>query len=92
MGDVFRQWVLGSDTAGVDRACFASLGQGIVSRIEILSLFEMFGQVVGFGRELSVEAEQALLVRREGGNVDFVLLVGIHRGGMDVVLQCGNGD
>jgi len=34
--------------------------------------------MVGLGGELAVEAEESLLVWREGADVDFVLLVGVH--------------
>jgi len=78
MWDVFGQRVLGADYAGVDAACFAGFGEGVVTAVEVLALFEHLGEVVGFGGELAVQAEEPLLVWGEGCNIDLVLLVRIH--------------
>jgi hypothetical protein len=64
--DVFGEGVLGSNTAGVDRASLAGLGESIVARVEILPLFEVLRKMVGLGREFAVKTEESLLVGREG--------------------------
>lgn len=78
MWDIFGEGVLGSNTAGVDRASLAGLGESIVTRVEIFPLFEVLRKMVGLGREFAVETEESLLVGREGADVDLVLLVGVH--------------
>jgi hypothetical protein len=62
---VLGQRVLRAHAAGVDRACLASLAQRVVARVEVLALLEVLGQVVGLGGQLSVQAEEALLVGGE---------------------------
>lgn len=66
MGDVLGERVLGTNTAGVDRASLAGLGESVVARVEVFPLLEVFGKVIGFRGELAVETEESLLVRREG--------------------------
>lgn len=66
MRDVLRERVLRAHAAGIDRGCLAGFREGVVARVEILAFLEVLCQVVGFGGELAVEAEKALLVRREG--------------------------
>jgi len=66
MGDVLGEGVFGAHAAGVDGRGLAGLGEGVVAGVEVLALLEVFGQVVGFGGEFAVEAEEALLVRGEG--------------------------
>jgi hypothetical protein len=41
--DVFRERVLGANTAGVDGAGLAGFGESIVARVEIFAFFEVFG-------------------------------------------------
>lgn len=43
MRDVFREGMLGTNAAGVDAACFASLGEGVVAGVEVFALFQDFG-------------------------------------------------
>lgn len=66
MRDVLREGVLGADAAGVDARGFAGFGEGVVAAVEVFAVFELLGEVVGFGGELAVEAEEALLVGGEG--------------------------
>jgi hypothetical protein len=64
--DVLRERVLRAHAAGIDGACLASFRECVVARVEVLAFLEVLGQVVGFGGELAVEAEEALLVGGEG--------------------------
>jgi hypothetical protein len=43
VGDVLRERMLGANTAGIDGACFASFGEGVVARVEVLALLEVLG-------------------------------------------------
>ena len=66
VGDVLGDGVLGAYGAGVDTVALAGLGHGIVARVEVLALLEMFGKVIGAGRQLAVETEETLFLRGEG--------------------------
>jgi len=46
--------------------------------------------VVGFRGQLAIEAEEALLIRGEGSDVNFVLLVRIHGGYLAIVVLLWN--
>lgn len=63
--DVLGDGVLRAHSAGVDAIALAGLGHGIVARVEVFAVLEVLGEVVGAGRELAVEAEEALLLRGE---------------------------
>lgn len=65
MRDVLREGVLGADAAGVDARGLAGFGEGVVAAVEVFAVFELLGEVVGFGGELAVETEEALLVGGE---------------------------
>lgn len=62
VGDVLGDRVLGADGTSIYAVALAGLGHGIVARIEVFAVLEMLGEVVGAGRELSVEAEETLLL------------------------------
>jgi len=66
-----------ANTAGVDTGGFAGFRECVVARVEVFALFEVLGEVVRFGGELAVEAEEALLIGGEGRNIDFILLMWI---------------
>lgn len=66
MRDVLREGVLGADAAGVDARGLAGFGERVVAAVEVFAVFELLGEVVGFGGEFAVEAEEALLVGGEG--------------------------
>lgn len=66
MWDIFWQRVFRTNGPGVNLAGLAGFGEGIVAGVEVFALFEVFGEVIGFGRELAVEAEEALFVWGEG--------------------------
>ena len=66
MWNVLRERVLATNGACVDRGGFSGFGEGVVARVEVFALLEVFGQVVGLGGELAVEAEEALFVWGEG--------------------------
>ena len=66
VGDVLGHGVLGADGARVDTVGLSGLGEGVVARVEVLALLEVFGEVVGAGGELAVEAEEALFLGGEG--------------------------
>ena len=61
MGNVLWDRMLGSNGSSIDSVALTGLGHGIVAGIEVFAFFEMFGEVVGARRELSVEAEETLL-------------------------------
>jgi hypothetical protein len=67
MWDVLWERMLTANAFGVDRAGFSGFGESVVTGIEVFALFE----VVGFGGELAVEAEESLLVGGEGLCVIF---------------------
>lgn len=58
--------MLRTNGTGVDGGGFAGFGEGVVARVEVFALFEVFGEVVGFRGELAVEAEETLFVWAEG--------------------------
>lgn len=66
MRDVFGEWVLRAYAAGIDGGGFTGFGERVVPAVEVLAFFEVLGEVVGFGGELAVEAEEALLVGGKG--------------------------
>jgi len=76
--NIFRKRVLGAYAASVDRACLASFGQGVIAGVEILSLLEMLGHVVGLGWKLAIQSEETLLIGRQRSDVNFVLLMRVH--------------
>jgi hypothetical protein len=63
--NVLREWVLRPDATSVNGGGLSSLGQRVVSRVEVFAFFQVFGQVVSFGGELAVETEETLFVGRE---------------------------
>lgn len=65
MGDVLGDGVLRAYGASVHAVALASLGHGIVARVEVFAVLEVLGEVVGSGGQLAVEAEETLLIRRE---------------------------
>lgn len=58
--------MLATNGPGVDRGGFSGFGKGVVAGVEVFALFEVFGQMIRFGGELAVEAEEALFVWGEG--------------------------
>lgn len=66
MRDVLRDWVLGANSTGINTVALAGLGHGIVARVEVLSVLEVFGEVIGARGQLAVQSEEALLLRGEG--------------------------
>lgn len=67
MWDVLWERMLSANAFGVDRSSLSGFGESVVTGVEVFTLFE----VVGFGRELAVEAEESLLVGGEGLRVIF---------------------
>lgn len=65
MWDVLGDRMLGADSTSIYAVALASLRHGIVTRIEILALFQVLGKVVGASRELAIEAEESLLLGGE---------------------------
>jgi hypothetical protein len=61
MWDILEKRMLSANVFYVDRFDFASFGESIVTRVEVLTLFRVFQ----FGGELSVETEESLLFRGE---------------------------
>lgn len=66
VGDVLGDGVLATDGARVDAVALAGFRHGVVARVEVLALLQVLGEVVGAGRELAIEAEEALLLGGEG--------------------------
>jgi len=83
MGNVFRQGVLRTDQASVNGRSFAGFGESVVAGVEVFAFFEVLREVVGFGGEFAIEAEEALFVWGERADIDFVLLVGVHIEGIE---------
>lgn len=62
MWNVFWERMLSANAFGVNRTSFSGFGESVVTGVEVFAFFE----VVGLGGELAVEAEESLLLRREG--------------------------
>lgn len=67
MWDALWERMLSANAFGVDRSGFSGFGESVVSGVEVFTLFE----VVRFGGELAVKAEESLLVGGEGLRVIF---------------------
>jgi hypothetical protein len=65
MWNVLREGMLRANTSSVNWACFSGLGKGIIARIEVLALLEMFSKVIGLRGELAIKAEESLLIGGE---------------------------
>lgn len=65
MGNVLGHGMLRSNGASVDTVSLAGFGKGVVARVEVLAILEVFCEDVRARRELSIETEEALLFRRE---------------------------
>lgn len=78
MGDVLRNRVTGSNAGDSNVGRFASLAQSIIARVEVLALLQLVLEKVLLVGDLAIHAQEALLVRAEGLDIDLVLLVGIH--------------
>lgn len=58
--------VLGADGAAIDTVTLAGLRHGVVARVEVLAVLQVFGEVVGPGGQFAVETEEALFLWGEG--------------------------
>lgn len=65
VGDVLRDWMLRADGTSINAVALSGLGHGIVARVEVFTVLEMLGEVVGSRGQLAVEAEKSLLLRSE---------------------------
>lgn len=65
MWNVLRERVLGANGASINGGGLSSFGESVVARVKVFALFEVLGKVVGLGRELAIEAEEALFVGRK---------------------------
>lgn len=66
VGDVLGHGVLAADGARVDAVALASLGHGIVAAVEVLAVLQVLGEVVRLAGQLAIQAEESLLIGREG--------------------------
>jgi hypothetical protein len=78
MRDVLRERMFSADATGVEGLGLTSLGHGVITGVEVFALFEVFGEVIGFGGDFTIEAEESLLIWGERSDINFVLLVGVH--------------
>lgn len=75
MGDVFGDGVLRANCTGINAIAFASLGHGVVARVEVFAVLEVLREVVRSGGEFAVEPEEALFLRRERLELNYLLAV-----------------
>jgi hypothetical protein len=43
VGDILRKGVFGANTAGIDRACLASLRKSVIAGIKVFALLKVLG-------------------------------------------------
>jgi hypothetical protein len=66
MRDVLRERMLRANALGVNWTGFSGCEESEITGVEVFTFFKVLCWMVGFGGELAVEAEESLLVRREG--------------------------
>ena len=62
MWDILGERVLGANAAGVDFGDLAGFRESVIAGIEVFSFFKVFRKMIRLRGELSIEAEEALLI------------------------------
>jgi len=76
--DGFCGGVFGADIGHAGVGGFTGFGKSVVAAVKVFAFLELVLEEIFLVGQLAVEAEEALLIAREGIDVDLVLLVRIH--------------